>query len=104
MAKSNLRVVLVSLGVLAVVALIAGFSSRTALPSSGASLPQNGSKNPASAGAASPKRRDPKDLQDFEARFPTTDYDAPEPTNQEEKVKRQNKNKHYDGQNLVMSN
>jgi len=42
--------------------------------------------------------------QEIEARVPTTDYDSLEPTNPAEKIKRKNRNKHYDGRNFVMSN
>jgi hypothetical protein len=42
--------------------------------------------------------------QEFQARFPTTDYDSPEPTAPEEKAKRRNRNKHYDGKGMVTSN
>lgn len=42
--------------------------------------------------------------QEFQARFPTTDYDSAEPTNPEEKAKRKNRNKHYDGKHLVTGN
>jgi len=43
-------------------------------------------------------------LQESQARFPTTDYDSPEPTDPKEKAKRRNRNKHYDGKGLVDSN
>jgi len=43
-------------------------------------------------------------LQEFHARFPTIDYDSPEPTNPEEKAKRRKRNKHYDRKGLVSSN
>jgi hypothetical protein len=36
------------------------------------------------------------------SRFPTVDYNAPEPTDSTEKEKRKQKNKHYDGKHLVM--
>src|SRR5258706_11262615 len=42
--------------------------------------------------------------QEMEARVPTTDYDSPEPTAPEEKAKRRNRNKHYDGKGLVDRN
>jgi hypothetical protein len=43
-------------------------------------------------------------LQEFQARFPTADYDSPEPTNREEKTKRRKRNKRYDGKGMVTSN
>src|SRR5712664_3968695 len=43
-------------------------------------------------------------LQEFQARFPTTDYDSPEATNANEKAKRRKRNKHYDRKGLVTSN
>lgn len=44
------------------------------------------------------------DSKKIEARVPSTDYDAPEPTNPEEKAKRQKKNKHYDDGGMVAKN
>lgn len=40
-------------------------------------------------------------LQEFQARFPTTDYDSPEPIDLQEKAKRKDRNKRYDGKGLV---
>jgi hypothetical protein len=51
-----------------------------------------------------PKRTDKKDEEDFKARLPTIDYDAPEPSNLTESAKRKEKNKHFDRHNLVMKN
>jgi hypothetical protein len=38
---------------------------------------------------------------EFRQRFPTTDYNAPEPTNPSDKAKQSKRNKHYDGRHLV---
>jgi len=56
----------------------------------------------------SSQARPKKDLiqlqQEIDARFPVTDYDAPQSTNAEEKAKRWKKNKHYDDGGMVMKN
>lgn len=41
---------------------------------------------------------------ELQSRFPVTDYNSPEPTDPEEKQKRRNKSKHYDGKRLLVSN
>lgn len=38
------------------------------------------------------------------ARFPSVDYDGPEPSDPAEKTKRRKRSKHYDGRQLVMEN
>jgi hypothetical protein len=38
------------------------------------------------------------------ARFPSVDYDGPEPSDPAEKAKRRKRSKHYDGRQLVMEN
>ncbi len=108
MAKSNTRIFILSLSVLIVLVLLAIFS--TGVPRlSGRTLAQGSQSNVSVPQQPDkPKRGNQQDaaraLQEFQARFPTTNYDSPEPTNPEEKAKRRNRNKHYDGKGLVNSN
>ena len=104
MAKSNLRIFIVSLSVVIVLVILAIFSAGFSRFSSPALAQQNQSNVPVPKPSNKPKRVNQKDEQEFEARFPTTDYDAAEPTNLEEKATRKNKNKRYDGKNIVMRN
>jgi len=107
-AKSNTRIFVLSLGVLIVLMGLVLFSAGASRSSrrtlaqrnqSNASLPQQPDK---------PKRGTLQEIarkrQELEARLPTIDYDSPEPTNPEEKAKRRNRNRHYDGKHLVTSN
>lgn len=94
MAKSNRRALIISMCTLIVLLGVTLFSV-------GASRLRKPQQN--NSGQAKPKKvQDPR-REDIEARIPTTEYDAPEPTNQEEKIKRKNRNKRYDGKHLVMS-
>lgn len=107
MAKSNTRIVIFGLSVVIVLVLLAMFSAgfpRFSSPAlaqpnrSNISLPQQPDKSQRGQQDAERKR------QEFVARVPTTDYDAPEPTSPAEKAKRRNRNKHYDGKGLVDRN
>ena len=96
MTNPNRRVLVISICALIVLLGVAYFSlgaSRLNKP------PQQNN-----SGQAKPKKDQGPRQQDVEARIPTTEYDAAEPTNPEEKIKRKNRNKHYDGKHLVMSN
>lgn len=108
MAKSNTRIFILSLSVLIVLALLAIFSAGVPRLSSGALAQRNQSNVSLPQQPDKPKRGNQQDaaraLQEFQARFPTTDYNSPEPTNPEDKAKRRNRNKHYDGKGLVDSN
>jgi len=95
MTKDNRRLFMVSGCALIVViglVLFSASASRKTL------LQQNNSSQ------AKPRKYSGPSQQDVAARIPTIDYDEPEPTNQEEKTKRKNKSKHYDGKYLVMKN
>ena len=107
MFKSNTRILIFGLSVIITLVLLAIFAagfSRFSIPAlaqpnrSNILLPQQPDKSQRRPQDAERKR------QEFVARVPTTDYDAPEPTSPAEKLKRRNRNKHYDGKNLVMSN
>ncbi len=107
MFKSNTRILIFGLSVIIILVLLAIFAagfSRFSIPAlaqpnrSNILLPQQPDKSQRGPQDAERKR------QEFVARVPTTDYDAPEPTSPAEKLKRRNRNKHYDGKNLVMSN
>ena len=107
MSKSTTQIFILSLSVLIVLMLLAIFSAGVprlssramAQPNrSNALLPQQPDRSQRGQQDAARKR------QEMEARVPTTDYDSPEPTAPEEKAKRRNRNKRYDGKNLVMRN
>ncbi len=108
MSKSNTRIFILSLSVLIVLVLLAIFSEGGPRLSSRALAQRNQSNVSLPQQPDKPKRGTLQEMQrarqEFEARFPTTDYDSPEPTSPEEKVKRRNRNKHYDGKGLVSSN
>jgi hypothetical protein len=62
-------------------------------------------KTPAQQNNSSQAKKDLNQRRlEMDARVPTTEYDAPEPTNAEEKAKRWKKNKHYDDGGMVMKN
>ncbi|HXI22753.1 MAG TPA: hypothetical protein VNG71_02680 [Pyrinomonadaceae bacterium] len=99
MAKSNTRIFTVCIGALVVLLGVVLFSAGAAhFP--GTSPPQQNNSH-----QAKPKK-DPllQKIQEIDARFPLTDYDAPDPTNAEGKAKRWKKNKHYDDGGMVMKN
>lgn len=107
MAKSNTRIFILSLCVLLVLmgaVLFSAGGSRFA----GRAVAQRSQSNVSVPQGPDEPQRSQQDAartrQEFEARFPTTDYVSPEPTNSAEKAKRRNRNKHYDGKNLVMTN
>jgi hypothetical protein len=99
MVNSNNRIFIACMCVL-VVLLGLVFFSAGAVRFAARSQQQNNS--------TPPQAKQKKDLmqrrQEIEARVPSTDYDAPEPTNIEEKAKRSKRNKHYDRGNWVMKN
>jgi hypothetical protein len=96
--KSNKRVLILSLCALTLLIGLALFSAS-------ASHSGLGQGNQSSQPKPKPNQREvARGIQEFEARFPTTDYESPEPTNPEERTKRRDRNKHYDGRNLVMRN
>lgn len=66
-------------------------------PNSPTSFPQPPAK---SKGAK--QQEGARALQEFHARFPTIDYDSPEPTDPAEKARRRKRDKHYEGKGLVM--
>lgn len=108
MAKSNMRIFILSLSVLIVLVLLAIFSAGVPRLSSHALAQRNQSNISLPQRPDKPKRGTLQEIartrQELEARVPTTDYDSPEPTSPEEKVKRRNRNKHYDEKHLVTSN
>lgn len=91
MVKPNIRVFLVSISALAILMGLVLFSARA-------------SRNTVTT-RAKPQQKSKQDAalarQEFESRFPTVNYDSPEPANSDEKAKRKQRNKHYDGKGLV---
>lgn len=107
MAKSNTRMFILSLSVLIVLVLLAIFSAGVPRLSSRASAQRNQSNASLPQQPDKPKQNQQdaaRALQESQARFPTIDYDSPEPANPEEKTKRRKRSKHYDGKDLVSSN
>lgn len=107
MAKSNTRIFILVLGVLIVLTgavLFSAGGSRVA----GLAVAQRSQSNVSSPQQPDTLQRNQQDAarrrQELQARIPTTDYDSPEPTNSAEKAKRRQRNKHYDGKHLVMTN
>jgi hypothetical protein len=90
--KTNTRIFLVSVSALVVVQCLVLFSARASRTTQQPAPPQKTKQDANQA------------RQEFESRFPTADYDSPEPTNLEERAKRKNRNKHYDGKGLVQRN
>lgn len=107
MAKSNTRILILGLCVLMVLMGLVLFStagSRFA----GRAVAQRSQSNVSSPQRPDTPQRSQQDAarmrQELQARIPTTDYDSPQPTNSAEKAKRRQRNKHYDGKHLVMTN
>lgn len=92
MAKPNIRrrISFVGLSLLLVLIALALFSAGASR--SGERKLKAARENPQHANRA---------LQELQARFPTTDYDSPEPADLQEKAKRKDRNKRYDGKGLV---
>ena len=107
MTKSNQRIFIVGLCALIVLTGLVLFSSAASLLPR-RTLAQRSQSNSAPQQPNKPKQAQHQDaaraLQEFKARFPTTDYDSPEPTDPVEKAKRSKRNKHYDTRRLVMRN
>src|SRR5947208_7525958 len=103
-----MRVFILSLSALIVLALLAIFSAGVPRLSSRALAQRNQSNVSLPQQPDKPKRGTLQEIgrarQEFQARFPTTDYDSAEPISPAEKAKRKNRNKHYDGKGLVTSN
>ena len=106
MAKSNRRILFVSLGALIVLTVLVLFSSAVSRLS-GRTLAQQGHSNSVPQQPDKAKQGNQQDMvragQEIRSRYPTVDYNSPEPTNPDEKAKRKTRNKHYDKRALVAS-
>jgi len=67
---------------------------------SAATLYRQGQQSQSISRQHTPRSKDREGV-DFESQFPTTDFDAPEPTDPEQRAKRKAKNSHYDNLGLV---
>ena len=103
MAKTNIRIILVSLSAFAIFLGLVLFSSASSRFDRQVVL-RGQSNASVSQQPKNPKRATPKDAQEFAERFPEADYDSPEPIDPAEKIKRKKRNKRYDGKHLVMAN
>jgi hypothetical protein len=94
MAKSNKRSFFVCLSALVVLLGLALLSAGASRSPKGLA-PQNNSNQ------GKPKKDRNQLLQEIDARVPATNYDAPAPTDAEEKATRSRRNKRYDKRNMV---